>query len=250
MRRSDRRPSVAVALVLVLAGATACDPTAPPNATGRIDGIVRYSGDAPERRRLDMSSAPICASLHDGPAFEERLVLGEAGGVADAFVHVVAAPAGATGDGTATAGGSVVDGDRKVLEQRNCLYHPRVLGVEVGEPLLVRNLDPTYHNLVAEAERNPELDISQPFEGMEELVRFETPEVMIPVRSAVHPWMRAWIGVVDHPYFAVTGADGTFSLEGLSPGTYTLEAWHEALGRRSVEITVEAGAVSEARIRF
>ncbi len=108
------------------------------------------------------------------------------------------------------------------LDQRGCLYEPRVLGIMVHQPLKIVNDDNTLHNIHALPRLNREFNIGQPNEGMLSIRSFDVPEIMIPVRCDVHPWMKAYIGVLDHPFFSVTGDDGSFQIVGLPPGSYVI----------------------------
>jgi hypothetical protein len=125
-----------------------------------------------------------------------------------------------------------------VLDQDGCIYKPHVLGVMTGQNIRIKNSDPTNHNIHPLPKVNQEWNESQPPKGEEKLKSFAREEVMIPVKCNVHPWMRSYIGVVSHPFFAVTGDDGTFTIKGLPPGTYTLETWHEKFGPQDMQVTV------------
>jgi plastocyanin len=124
------------------------------------------------------------------------------------------------------------------LDQKGCMYHPHVVGVRVGQPLRVINSDQTMHNVHGMPQTNREFNKSQPITGQKDSFTFTAPEVMIPFKCDVHGWMNAYVGVVNHPYFAVTGHGGTFALRSVPPGTYTVEAWHEKLGRQQKSVTV------------
>ncbi|MCA2972232.1 MAG: carboxypeptidase regulatory-like domain-containing protein [Acidobacteriaceae bacterium] len=128
-----------------------------------------------------------------------------------------------------------------VLEQRGCQFVPRVLALRAGQTLMVKNADPVSHNIHPTPRENRDWNQQQP-PGAPDLQRkFAVPEVMIPVKCNVHNWMRSYIGVLDHPYLAVTGPEGRFAWPDLPPGRYTLAVWHEALGQLTREVEVEAG---------
>ena len=123
-------------------------------------------------------------------------------------------------------------------------------GVQVGQTVVIRNSDATLHNVHAVPANNAEFNNGQPFEGMELEHTFDSVEVMVPFKCDVHPWMSSYMGVLDHPFFAVTGDDGMFSIDGLPAGDYVLEVWHEELGTQEMAVTVEADAAAEANFDF
>jgi hypothetical protein len=131
-----------------------------------------------------------------------------------------------------------------------CRYTPHVFGVRVGQPLDITNSDPTLHNIHATPKNNAEFNQGQPIQGMKTTKTFTTPEVMVPFKCDVHGWMNAYVGVLDHPYFATTGTDGKFSLKSLPPGTYTIEAWHERLGAQTQSVTIGAKETKEVNFTF
>ncbi|HUF51788.1 MAG TPA: carboxypeptidase regulatory-like domain-containing protein, partial [Longimicrobiales bacterium] len=131
-----------------------------------------------------------------------------------------------------------------------CVYEPHVLGVRAGQEFIIRNSDPLLHNVNAAPTTNRTFNIGQPRAGMETRRSFTQPEIMIPVTCQVHGWMESYIGVLDHPYFAVTSADGSFRLENLPPGTYTIEAWHEQYGTQTQTVTVAAQQTGQAEFTF
>ena len=124
------------------------------------------------------------------------------------------------------------------LDQDGCRYHPHVFGIRVNQPLEIVNNDPTLHNIHALPENNREFNTGQPIEGMKMTHTFTAVEVMVPFKCDVHGWMNAYVGVLDHPYFAITDVAGKYTLEGLPPGTYTIEAWHERLGASTQSVTL------------
>jgi hypothetical protein len=157
------------------------------------------------------------------------------GTVANVFVYVKAGlPAGATYPAPTTP---------VLLDQNGCRYHPHVFGIQVGQPLNIKNSDPLLHNIKAKAVKNRPFNVSQPNVSATPTVRtFSAPEVMVPLECNVHGWMNAFLGVLPHPFFAVSGADGSFSIQGLPPGTYTIEAWHEKYGTQTATVTVVGAA--------
>ena len=123
------------------------------------------------------------------------------------------------------------------------------MGIMVGQPYRILNSDGILHNINTQPTVNQGFNVSQPV-AMETTKTFSSAEVMIPVKCDVHGWMEAFIGVQDHPYMAVTGSDGTFTLENLPPGTYTIEAWHEVYGPLTQTVTVEAQGSAEATFDY
>ncbi|MBI4886231.1 MAG: carboxypeptidase regulatory-like domain-containing protein [Acidobacteria bacterium] len=221
---------------------------APPPATSPVDpatagtvmGRVTFAGTPPKPAALRMDSDPACAQQGAG-ATDESVVVGDGGAVQNVFVYVK--------DGLGTLR-FPVPSTAVVLDQKGCRYAPHVLGAQVGQPVEIVNSDPTLHNVHAVPASNQEFNTGQPIPGMKQTHVFSTREVMVPFKCDVHPWMRAFIGVLDHPYFGVTGADGTFTLQGLPPGTYTVEAWHEKLGTQTQSVTIGPKESKEIAFAF
>ena len=191
-----------------------------------ITGTVSFAGTAPAPEPIDMSEEPTCAEKHQEPPVMTRVALND-GRLANVFVYV---REGLTGEYPAA-------GPAPVLDQEGCEYHPHVLGVQTGQQFIIRNSDGLLHNINANPSVNRGFNMGQPT-SMEGRRSFSEPEIMIPVRCDAHGWMEAYIGVVDHPYFAVTGEDGSFRIENLPAGTYVIEAWHETLGTQTMNVTV------------
>jgi plastocyanin len=179
-----------------------------------------------------MDSDPACSALHAEAVLSDALVVDAESRVRWAFIRVRSGLEGRT---------FAAPADSVILAQEGCRYEPHVLGIQVGQPLVIVNQDPLLHNVHALTFVNGGFNIGQPTRGLETTKTFTAPEI-IPVRCDVHPWMSAWIGVVDHPYFAVTDAAGKYSLPALPPGTYRIEAWQEACEPVSKEIDVTSGA--------
>ena len=126
-----------------------------------------------------------------------------------------------------------------LLDQNGCMYRPHVQGIQVGQPLLIRNSDDTLHNIHALAEKNDAFNLGQPNRGMESKKAFSKPEVLIRFKCDVHPWMSCYLGVLDHPYFAVTGDGGAFNLANVPAGDYVVEALHEKFGTQTAAVHLD-----------
>ena len=199
-----------------------------------ISGTVKIKGEPKKRKKIKMDADPKCAALHaDAPMMDDIVVDGN-GNVQWAFVYV---KKGAEGKKPTEAPAHAV------INQVGCRYEPHVLGVVVGQDLIVKNSDDLLHNIHALPFSNKEFNFGQPTKGLEEKKKFTTQEVMVKVKCDVHPWMSAWIGVVDHGFFAVSGADGKYAIPGgLSDGKYTVEVWHEGYKSVTAEVDVKGGA--------
>lgn len=218
-------------------------PAAAPKAaassgSATITGTVAYTNGDPDQP-IRMDADPVCAGLHEHGVETEQVVGGE-GVLGNVFIYV---KSGLSGSYPAPA-------ESKLLEQKGCQYFPHVSGIQVGQTLVIRNDDPTLHNVHALPQKNQEFNQGQPFQGMELERTFDQPEVMVRFKCDVHPWMSSYAGVLDHPFYAVSAEDGTFSIGNVPAGTYTLEAWHETLGAQTMEVTVEDGATVEADWQF
>jgi len=229
-------------------GAARAAPPAPPiteetQAGGTITGKVKFTGARPTNPRIDMSEEAACKAKYPTPPTAETVIVNANGTLANVFVYVKAGlPAGATYPAPTTP---------VTLDQNGCRYHPHVFGIQVGQPLNIRNDDPLLHNIKAKAVKNRPFNVSQPNVTTTPTVRtFAQPEVMVSLECNVHGWMNAFVGVLPHPFFAVTGADGSFSIKGLPPGTYTIEAWHEKYGTQTATVTVAATGAKTADFTF
>jgi plastocyanin len=206
---------------------------------GNITGSVMFEGEVPANEAIRMNADPACLTAAPGEQLQETYVVGPGGEFGNVFVYV---KEGLEGYSFPTPTEPVV------LNQMGCRYTPHVFGIRVGQPLSIVNSDNTLHNIHATPDNNGEFNTGQPIQGMKTEHVFDTPEIMVPFKCDVHGWMNATVGVVDHPYFAVTAADGTFSLNMLPPGTYTIEAVHERLGTQTQTVTV--GEMQTAEVTF
>jgi plastocyanin len=207
---------------------------------GKVTGRVVIEGPVPANLPIQMSADPFCSRQNaDGAAFESFLV--DDGGLRNVFVYVK--------DGL---GGYYfeVPTDAVRLDQEGCRYRPHVLGMRVGQPIEISNSDDTLHTVHAVASVNREFNLSQPLKNLKEQRTFTAREVMVPFKCNVHNWMQAYVGVLDHPYFAVTADGGAFEIELLPAGTYTVEAWHEKLGTRVQSVTLKENESKEITFSF
>jgi plastocyanin len=211
-----------------------------PATTGSVTGKITFAGTAPAPQPIRMTADPNCAQAGT-PATTETLLVDSGGGLQNVFVYVK------DGLGNRTF---AVPAAPVTLEQKGCHYLPHVFGIQVGQPLEIVNDDPTLHNVHATPKQNGEFNTGQPLKGMKSVHTFSTKEVMVPFKCDVHGWMNAYVGVLDHPFFAVTGADGSFALKGLPPGTYTIEAWHEKLGTQTQMVTVAEKETKDVAMTF
>ncbi len=215
-------------------------PEAVPAVAGgsSIQGTITYANGDPDTA-IKMDADPVCAGLHTEAVHTEKVVA-EGGHLANVFVYV---KEGLTGSYQAPS-------EAHLLDQRGCQYSPHVSGLMVGQTLLIRNSDQTLHNIHALPKVNDEFNQGQPFVDMELEKTFDLSEVMVRFKCDVHPWMSSYMGVLEHPFFAVSGTDGSFSIEGLPAGDYVVEAWHEELGTQTQNVTVEADGTVEASFDF
>jgi plastocyanin len=212
------------------------DPVDPATASA-ITGVVTLQGTPPANPSINMSSDPYCMKL--GAATTPVFIVSDDNGLENVFVYVK--------DGL----GSLkfpVPTSPVVLDQKGCMYGPRVFGIQVGQSLDIVNSDETLHNVHAMPMANREFNRGQALQGMKYTTTFTAPEVMLPFKCDVHKWMNAWVGVLEHPFYAVSGKAGMFALAGLPPGSYTIEAWHEKLGAQTQQVTI--GPKESKKISF
>jgi plastocyanin len=213
----------------------------PPTTAGAsVRGVVKFEGTAPKPKLISMSADPSCAKQHPAPVFAQEVVTDAKGDLQNVVVFV----SEGLGDRTFDAPMQPV-----VVEQKGCMYQPHVLAVRANQPLHVVNDDPTLHNIHPTPANNREWNKAElPGSSLDET--FAREEIAIPVKCNVHPWMHGYVAVFKHPFFAVTGKDGSFDLSSLPPGTYTIKAWHEKLGTSTQTITIGANETKDISFVF
>jgi plastocyanin len=214
--------------------------TVDPATSGTLKGTVSFEGTVPAARELPVQGNPECSIFHKGKVFSEEYLV-ENGKVQNVFVYVKQGLESFAFTPPTT---------HAVIDNKNCLYSPRVMGVQVGQPVDVQNSDPTLHNVHSYSKTNKSFNLGLPFQGMKQTKKFTAQEIMVQMKCDVHPWMVGYIGVLDHPYFQVTGKDGMFELKNLPPGEYVVEAWHEKFGAQSQTVTVGDKEVKEINFSF
>jgi len=233
-------PAKASALEVVPAKVPVVASAAAPAAKGAIHGMVKFEGTAPERSKVDLSPDPICVKAHEGTGMMTPggVQAGAGGGLADVFVQLTTGlPADKKYEAPA---------EPAVIDQIGCTYVPHVLGVVKKQKIEIRNSDPTLHNIHAQPKTNKEFNLAMPNKDDKREVEFKKGEDAIHIKCDVHPWMSAFCFCLEHPFFAVTGADGSFDINmaDLPDGEYGIKLWHETLGTQEGKVTVKDGAGS------
>jgi plastocyanin len=209
-----------------------------PATAGSLRGSVKLEGTPPAAQTLNRRSDPYCEQV--GEAKTQTFVM-DGGGLENVFVYVK--------DGLGKLEFPVPT-TPVVLDQKGCMYMPRVFGLQAGQSLEILNSDETLHNIHALPMNNREFNRGQPVKGLKYTHVFTTAEVMVPFKCDVHGWMNAWVGVLDHPFYSVSGAGGAFDIRNLPPGNYTIEAWHEKLGTQTQMVTVGPKETKELSFTF
>ena len=207
--------------------------------TATVSGTIMLEGTPPAAEMIRMNSDPVCVKEATNTE-TEYYVVGDGGGLGNVFVYVKEGLSGSYPVATETV----------TLDQQGCRYTPHVFGVQVGQTVQITNSDPTLHNIHATPAVNAEFNTGQPIQGMSMERTFDQVEVMVPFKCDVHGWMNAYVGVLDHPYFATTGSDGAFDIGNLPAGSYVIEAWHEILGVQTQNVTIGDGATAEVSFTF
>ena len=209
--------------------------------TATVKGSVTLAGKAPRARRVKMDADPVCVEANTEKVYDESIIVSDGGGLENVFVYIKTGLEGQT---------FPVPEEPVIFDQMSCAYTPHVFGIRAKQKLEILNSDATLHNVHATPKESPEFNVGMPTQGMKITKKFKNPEVMVHIKCEVHPWMNAYCGVLDHPYFAVAGNGGVFELPIMPAGTYTVEACHEKLGTQTQEITVGDGETLEISFEF
>jgi plastocyanin len=203
-----------------------------------LTGKAFFQGTPSEPKRIRMDADPKCAALYLRRPFHlQEVVAGKDGELASVFIYIKSGLEGKRFEAPKEA---------VVLDQKDCWYAPRVFGIQVNQTLEVLNSDSTTHNVNA----TPEFNSAMPPVLKKITKKFTKPHLMLTIRCNVHPWMSAYAGVLEHPFYSVSKEDGTFEIANLPAGRYVVEAWHERLGTMAQEITVAEDESKEIKFSF
>ena len=206
---------------------------------GEIKGRVKYIGKSPKAKRIRMDADPVCAASHQEAAKAESFVVDADGNMANVIVYLK----GVEYNGKTPS-------KEVIIDQKGCVYSPHVLGVQAGQPLKILNSDATMHNIHGLPKINKEFNFGMPKSLKQKTVTFNKAEDVFVIKCDVHPWMKSYTQVFDHPYFAVSGSDGSFSISNVPDGTYEAIAWQEKFGSKRImtqSVTVKSG---DAELNF
>jgi plastocyanin len=234
MKTRTRTLGIALTLAVCILGRQYANAGGPPSDTpgagANVKGTVKFQGTVPNQKPINMAADPSCAKQHAAQVVAQEVMTDSKSHLQNVIVFV-----------------SEGLGDRKfdppaqpvVIDQKGCTFQPHVLALRANQPLEMINDDSTAHNIHPVPANNREWNKAQ-LPGTKMAETFPREEIAIPVKCNIHPWMRGYVAVFKHPFFAVTGKDGSFDLSNLPPGTYTIEAWHEKFGTTTQKITVGA----------
>ncbi len=233
------------ALLLVVAGVFSLTNNVSAAGEGKITGSVKLTGTPPHERTIDMSKDPVCSKAHQGnPAKVETVVANSSGGLANVVVYI--------SEGLSGGAASAVPSQPATIDQKGCMYQPHVVALDVGQQMKVVNSDQTTHNihpLPAPGAGNQGWNKSQPPGSAPFDVSWKAEEIAIPVKCNIHPWMHGFIAVVKGPY-GTSDENGSYTIDNVPPGSYTLTAWQEDLGKQTAKVTVAAGKPATADFTF
>jgi hypothetical protein len=213
---------------------------------GTVTGKVAFTGAVDPPQAIDMNADSACAQKNPNAVAETVVV--KDGKLQNVFIYI---KDGNTADGKKITGFAFPPpGEPVILDQNGCHYVPHVIGIQANQGFEVKNSDPTSHNVNVQGKQNPPWNIVQGPNAQPIMQKFPRPETVIPIKCNQHPWMKAYVGVVNHPFYAVSGADGSYTIKGLPPGKYNLVAWHERYGEKTMEVNLAAKGTATADFAF
>jgi plastocyanin len=208
--------------------------------TGTINGHIHLAGKLPGNSIIRMGVDPMCARINAGKRVVQETVAADInGGLANVFVKL-----------QGTFPPTPVPAQPVTIDQRGCIYTPRVVGVRVGQTLQIKNSDAFLHNVHSLTQRSNDFNVGQPTAGLIYPFRAKDEEIMLRLKCDIHNWMNAYIGIVSHPYFTVSIEGGAFQIDKVPVGTYTIQAWHERYGMLTQMVRVRAGAITTVNFTY
>ena len=212
--------------------------------SGTLTGVVKYQGKPPRAKAIKMDADPICSSAHRDKVYAESFILNKEGQLANVMVYLK----------NVSYEGDVSE-EPVVIDQKGCIYIPHVFGIMKDQKLKIKNSDPTMHNIHSMAKVNKQFNFAMPKVVKEKTVSFNKVEDPFYIKCDVHPWMKSYTSVFDHPYFAVTDSNGNYSIKNIPPGKYEVEFWHEkakgmgGLGKYEVTIGEKESSLNHTFVR-
>ena len=203
---------------------------------GTLSGRVNFDGKPPKKRSIKMDADPVCGSAHKEPVYNQSFIINEAGYLQNVLVYLK----------DVKYDGNTPD-TQAVLDQNGCMYSPHVQGMMVGQDLLIKNSDATLHNIHGLPKLNPEFNFAMPKVVKEKAIKMAKAENFIKIKCDVHSWMKAYISVFDHPYFAVTDDSGHYQINNIPPGDYEVIAWQEKFKDKTLNASVTVSDSASAQ---
>ena len=203
---------------------------------GTLSGRVNFDGKPPKKRSIKMDADPVCGSAHKEPVYNQSFIINEAGYLQNVLVYLK----------DVKYDGNIPD-TQAVLDQNGCMYSPHVQGMMVGQELLIKNSDATLHNIHGLPKLNSEFNFAMPKVVKEKAIKMAKAENFIKIKCDVHSWMKAYISVFDHPYFAVTDDSGHYQIDNIPPGDYEVIAWQEKFKDKTLNASVTVSDSASAQ---
>lgn len=201
-------------------------------AGGKIKGAIKFEGQGPKVRIINMGADPACAMGNDGDVHSETVVINDNSTLKNVMVYIEKGLEGKK---------FPLPSEAVVLDQKGCMYSPHVWGAMAGQEVIIKNSDRTLHNVHSLSKVNREFNMAMPKIVRKKSKIFDVAEEMFKIKCDVHPWMTTFAGIFDHPFFSVSDDSGNFNIDNLPAGTYTIRAWHERLPAQTKTITIADG---------